>query len=78
MWAEPRDYLLIPLYYLGTFEPHCLRLLPRYLKPRGMMLDVRANIGVFALTAARNGRVISVEAVPPIAAAWTSSLAAPR
>jgi FkbM family methyltransferase len=79
MRAEPSDYLSALLYYLGTFEPHCLRLLARYLRPGGTMLDVGANIGVFTLTAARlvgpQGRVISVEAVPPNATTLRENIA---
>jgi FkbM family methyltransferase len=78
MLVEPRDYLLIWLYYLGTFEPYCLSLLPRFLSPGGTMLDVGANLGVYTLTAAKQvgpgGRVISVEAVPTVAAALRENI----
>jgi FkbM family methyltransferase len=79
MLVEPRDYLLMLLYYLGTFEPQCLRLLYHYLRPGGTMLDVGANLGLFSLTAAKivgpRGRVISVEAVQPISAALRDNVA---
>ena len=76
---EPRDYLRVLLYYMGTWEPYCLRLLSKYLRPGSTLLDVGANIGVFSLTGSRivgpQGRVISVEAVPPTAAALRDNIA---
>ncbi len=70
IFIDPSDYPQILLYYLRTFEPHCLRLLPRFLRAGSTMVDVGANIGVYTLACAKivgpRGRVIAVEAAPPL------------
>jgi FkbM family methyltransferase len=68
MRVEPSDYLQLLVYYLGTFEAHCLKWL-RILLPRGgTFVDVGANVGVYTLEGAArvgvSGRVIAVEASP--------------
>jgi FkbM family methyltransferase len=79
MHVNPNEYLRTLIYYLGTFEPHCLRLLHHYLHAGGTMLDVGANAGIFTLTAAPiigpKGRIISVEPVPSLAAGLRNNIA---
>ena len=52
----------------GTYEPHVAAALPQRLRPRMGMLDLGANIGVFALLAAsmvgRDGYVLAMEPNP--------------
>jgi FkbM family methyltransferase len=65
------DYLQLLLYYLGIFEPHCIRFLSRSLRPGDTLLDVGANIGLFTVEGARlvgqEGHVIAIEAMPQMA-----------
>jgi FkbM family methyltransferase len=67
--VDPSDYLQLLLYYCGTFEPHLIKLLSRYVPNGGTVLDVGANIGVFTLESAQlvgpSGCVIAIEAAPP-------------
>jgi hypothetical protein len=62
-----RDNLQAVLYYAGQYEPAVRRFLQTELRQGDVMLDVGANIGVHALTAARRlrelggGRVIAFE-----------------
>jgi FkbM family methyltransferase len=59
------DHLQLLLTYLGTFEPHCLDVMRKYLKPGTTLLDVGANIGLFSIEGAASGaKVIAVEAAP--------------
>lgn len=68
MQVDPSEHLQILLYYLGTFESHCLRWLRALLPDGGTFLDLGANIGLYTLEGAAcvgpHGRVISVEAAP--------------
>lgn len=63
------DYLQLLIYYLGTFEPHCLRYVRRCAPTGGTVVDVGANIGVYSLEGSLavgpSGRVIALEAAPP-------------
>lgn len=74
------DHLQLLLYYLGTFEPHCLAFLGRLLSPGDTMLDVGANVGQFTVEGARavgaHGRVVAIEAAPRHVAAIGSSISA--
>lgn len=60
------DHLQLLLYYCGEFEPECLHLMKRYLRPGATVLDVGANIGLYTIEAAKavgsSGKVISIEA----------------
>jgi len=62
------DHLQLLIYYLGTFEPHCLSYLRRCVSRGGTVVDVGANIGLYTLESAvvvgNEGRVISIEAAP--------------
>jgi FkbM family methyltransferase len=66
--VDPTDYLQLMIYYLGTFEPHCLRYLKACVGKGATIVDVGANIGLFtlegSLAVGPSGRVISVEAAP--------------
>src|SRR4029079_4118627 len=48
-----RDNLQRTLYFTGTYEPGLLALIESELRPGDVMVDVRAHVGVHALTAAR-------------------------
>lgn len=62
------DHLQLLIYYLGTFEPHCLPFLRGCSRKGGVILDVGANIGFYtiesSLAVGSKGRVISIEAAP--------------
>jgi FkbM family methyltransferase len=62
------DHLQLLLYYFGTFEPHCLDQLHRWVKKGDTFLDVGANIGLFtvegSVATGPTGRVLSIEAAP--------------
>lgn len=62
------DHLQLLLHYLGTFEPKALDAMRHRLKPGGCLLDVGANIGLFAIEGAKvvgpTGSVIAIEAAP--------------
>jgi FkbM family methyltransferase len=66
------------LRYIGTFEPHCLALLRKYVVRGSIVLDVGANIGLYTVEASRavgpTGRVISIEAAPHHASAVEDSV----
>lgn len=70
--ADTADYVQLLVYYLGVFEPHCVRIVRRLLPRGGVFVDVGAHIGCFTIQAARivghGGRVIAVEAAPTNAA----------
>lgn len=67
--VSPTDYLQLLIYYLGTFEPHCLPYLRGCANKGGTIVDVGANIGFYTLESSLavgpTGRVISIEAAPP-------------
>lgn len=73
------DHLQLLLYYLGTFEPKALAAMRLLLKPGGTLLDVGANIGLFALEGAQavgpTGKVIAIEAAPHHAKSVAASAA---
>jgi FkbM family methyltransferase len=52
----------------GTWEPHIIAILQRYLKPGDIYVDIGANVGVMAFTAAAavgpGGRVLAFEPHP--------------
>ncbi|MGY3346691.1 MULTISPECIES: FkbM family methyltransferase [unclassified Bradyrhizobium] len=62
------DYLQLLIYYLGTFEPHCLPYVRAIASEGDTVLDVGANIGFYTVESAavvgQGGRVISIEAAP--------------
>lgn len=66
--VEAADYLQLLVYYLGTFEPHCLRYLRSCAGEGATIVDVGANIGVYTLESSLavgpSGRVIAIEAAP--------------
>ncbi len=66
--VDPTDYLQLLIYYLGTFEPHCLPYLLSCGGKGATIIDVGANIGLYTLESAfavgPTGRVISIEAAP--------------
>lgn len=68
MQVDPCDHLQILIYYLGVFEPHCLRWLRALLTEGGVFVDLGANVGLYTLEGARrvgpSGRVIAIEAAP--------------
>lgn len=59
-------------YYLGTHEPDLQESLPRFIKPGMTVFDIGANIGFFALAAAKlvgpSGRVVAFEPNPAVVA----------
>lgn len=67
--VSPTDYLQLLIYYLGTFEPHCLPYLRGCAGKGETVVDVGANIGFYTLESSLavgpTGRVISIEAAPP-------------
>ncbi len=69
IYVNPTDYLQLLIYYLGTFEPHCLPYLRKCANEGGTVVDVGANIGFYTLESSllvgASGRVISIEAAPP-------------
>src|SRR5438128_6792492 len=46
------DHLQLLIYYLGTFEPHCLPFLRECAGRSGTVVDVGANIGFYTLESA--------------------------
>jgi FkbM family methyltransferase len=62
------DHLQLLLYYLGSFEPHCIDAMREHVKPGDTILDVGANIGLFTIEGAKaigpSGNVIAIEAAP--------------
>lgn len=77
--TERIDHQQLLLYYTGTFEPHCLKVMTDYLRPGDTLLDVGANIGLFSIEGAKrigpSGKVISIEASPHHAKMIKSSAA---
>lgn len=65
MELVPTDYLQNQIYYTGTFEEHCLKVLRKLLEPGDCFLDIGANIGLYTLESARivgdNGVVYAFE-----------------
>ena len=78
IFVDPTDHLQLLIYYLGTFEHHCLAYLKACTPNGGTVVDVGANIGFYTLESARavgpTGRVISIEAAPAHAAALRENL----
>jgi FkbM family methyltransferase len=78
IWTAEIDHLQLLIYYLGTFEPHCLPYLRAVLPLGGTVLDVGANIGVYSIESAAvvgpAGRVIAIEAAAPHAASLRHNL----
>lgn len=74
------DYLQLLIYYQGVFEPHCLPYLKLCAEHGDTVVDVGANIGFYTLESAlavgSAGRVISIEAAPPIFEALAKNVAA--
>ena len=70
MAGNTRDIIQQYLYYFGIWEPEATAFLNRRLRPGDTFIDVGANIGYFSLLAAKRvgpgGRVIAVEASPPV------------
>lgn len=68
--GNTRDILQQYLYYFGIWEPDVTAFLNRRLMPGDGFLDVGANIGYFALLAAKrvgpSGRVVAIEASPSV------------
>jgi FkbM family methyltransferase len=62
------DHLQLLLYYLGSFEPHCIEAMREHVKPGDTILDVGANIGLFTIEGAKaigpSGSLIAIEAAP--------------
>ena len=75
---DPTDYLQLLIYYLGTFEPHCLPFLKSCAGNGATIIDVGANVGVYTLESAvvvgPTGRVISIEPAPLNAQALRKSI----
>jgi FkbM family methyltransferase len=63
------DFIQRFVYYFGVWEPHVSALFAR-LRPGDVAIDVGANVGYYTLLASRlvgpGGRVVAVEACPPI------------
>lgn len=57
-------------YYLGTHEPDLQESLPRFIKPGMTVFDIGANIGFFAVAAAKlvgpSGKVVAFEPNPAV------------
>jgi FkbM family methyltransferase len=65
-------------YYLGTHEPDLQEGLPRFIKPGMTVFDIGANIGFFAVAAARlvgpTGMVVAFEPNPAVAARFRENV----
>jgi FkbM family methyltransferase len=61
----PGTYVGWFLYYRGTYEEQCLKLLPKLLRPEMVFVDVGANCGLYAIVAAHcigpRGKVLAIE-----------------
>lgn len=72
------DFIPLLLSYVGTFEPGVIKLLRQLLKRGDTVLDVGANIGFHTLecwnAVGRDGRVISIEAMPQHASSVRENL----
>lgn len=68
--GNTRDWIQRNLYYFGLWEPNLSAWLAGRLSPGDVFVDVGANVGYFALLAARcvgaGGGVVAVEAMPAI------------
>jgi FkbM family methyltransferase len=77
--TDHTDHLQLLIYYLGTFEPHCLPYLRGCVAEGGTIVDVGANIGFYTLESAvlvgETGRVIAIEAAPSHVRTLTQNLA---
>lgn len=75
---EAVDFIPLMLHYTGTFEPQVIAVLRDLLKPGDTVLDVGANIGFHTLecwrSVGKEGRVISIEAIPDHAQAILQNL----
>ena len=69
--GDSRDLIQQWIYYFGVWEPSLTAWIRHRLEPGDTFVDVGANIGYFALLAARtvgpSGRVVAIEASPAIA-----------
>jgi FkbM family methyltransferase len=69
--GDSKDLIQQWIYYFGVWEPSLTMWIRHRLKPGDTFVDVGANIGYFALLAARtvgaSGRVVAIEASPAIA-----------
>lgn len=79
MHCDTRDFIQRYVYYFGTWEPNLSAWLPRRLAPGDVFVDVGANVGYFALLAARavgtTGAVVAIEPSTEVLAALARNLA---
>jgi FkbM family methyltransferase len=79
MHCDTRDFIQRYVYYFGVWEPNLTAWLPQRLRPGDVFVDVGANIGYFALLAARtispDGRVVAIEPSDEVKAALDRNLA---
>jgi FkbM family methyltransferase len=77
--GNTQDFIQRHVYYFGLWEPNLTAFLARRLRPGDVFIDVGANIGYFALQAARllgpTGSVVAIEASPSIYDMLTRNLA---
>lgn len=63
MYLDPADAILGPIVHHGIYEHHIIPLFLEHIRPGSHVLDVGANIGVYAVAAARKGaHVTAIEA----------------
>ncbi|MFE0101291.1 FkbM family methyltransferase [Streptomyces sp. NPDC059009] len=66
--VDTQDLIQRYLYLFGAWEPHMTHWLRGRLRPGDVMVDVGANIGVFAVLGSRlvgrTGKVVAIEASP--------------
>lgn len=66
--VDPSDYLQLLIYYLGTFEHHCLRYWRSCARDGRTVLDIGANIGLYTIeggvAVGPTGNVLSIEPAP--------------
>lgn len=79
MTGDARDLVQGHIYYFGVWEPSLTEFIRRRLAGHGdrTFVDVGANVGYFSLLAAQRlpkGKVVSIEAFPPIYAKLSANV----
>lgn len=63
LYLDPGDAILGPIVHHGIYEHHIVPLFLEHVQPGSKVLDIGANIGVYAVAAARKGaNVTAIEA----------------
>jgi len=65
------DSIAYTLFCNGSYEPNCIAVLKKFLRPGDTFVDIGANIGLFTVLLSKsvgpNGRIIAIEAAPQVA-----------